>query len=99
MDEDERKVRLHGLAMAINVAIALPLAMFSVLTLAAFTNVKLPYVFYALLWISVLGFFSILASGYPTVTLLIDRSLKYLEKNHDTTKPSSNLDGSPSDRK
>ena len=88
MEEDERKVRLHGLSLAINVAIGLPCAMFLVLTIAAFMNVKLPDVFYILLWVSGLGFFSILASGYPCVTLLIDKSLKaFLNRNDSNTTP------------
>lgn len=87
MDEDERKLRLHALAMAINVAVALPCAMFIVLTVAAFANVKLPDIFYWLLWVSVLGFFSILAAGYPVITVLIDKSLKLFGKNDNDSTP------------
>lgn len=76
VDIERERVRIRALSRATEVAIYMPVALFTLIAGCILTDTKIPGLIYALAAVCFLGFFAILASGFPAVHRLVDRLLR-----------------------
>lgn len=76
IDLERERVKLRALSQATTVAVIMPLLLFALISGCILSGTPIPNAIYAVAACCLLGFFAILASGFPAVHALTDRLLK-----------------------